>query len=195
MNLQQVPRYQKSDNVINHKITSEYKSIEKILNLIPKAPLLDIACAEGFLVWMADRAGFTQTLGVEIDEGRVLRGRKHLGVNLRANDIYSHLDIIKEFEIFIISRFFHNVGYEKTVKLMDAINEADDYLLIIKHKPGARKETGAKREPLATRKGINDMLDEYPVEKKSFPGDVILAGRGKYSDVPIMLRKYLPEPA
>jgi hypothetical protein len=192
--LQQVPRYQKDSHVKSHEIGGEFQSIWKILNLIPKAPLLDIACAEGFLVYIAQKAGFKKTMGIEIDEGRVLRGRKFLGVNLRANDIFEHLDMVKDYKIFIISRFFHNVGHEQSKILMDAIDKKKDYLLIIKHKHGPRKENGKKREPLATRSGLNKFLDNYPVSKKSFKGDVIVAGKGRFEDVPAMLRKTMPEP-
>jgi len=195
MELDQVPRYQTDAAVKQRQITPEWSHMWQILKLIPKAPLIDIACAEGFCVWMADKAGFTQTLGVEIDEGRVLRGRKFLGdVNLRANNIFDRLSLLKEYRYFIIARFFHNIGDEMSEKLMNEIDKKKNYLLIIKHKAGPRKETGAKREPLATRKGINTFLDRYPLSKKSFCGDLIVAGKGKYSNIPAFLRKHMPEP-
>lgn len=192
--LQQTPRYQKDSHVKSHEIGSEFQSVWKILNLIPKDAILDIGAAEGFLVYLARKAGFTKYLGLEIDEGRVLRGRKYLGVNLRANDIFEHMEILKDYKIFVLARILHNIGNEQSKILMDAINKKRDYLLIIKHKHGPRKETGAKREPLATRKGINNFLDNYPVRKKSFSGDVIVAGKGKYKNMPAMLRRSLPEP-
>ena len=194
MNLEQVPRYQKDTNVISKKVTKEYKSIKKILELIPEGNLLDIACAEGFIVWIAEKAGLNGS-GIEIDAERVKRGEKNLGLQLLTGDIFEHIDMIKDYDIFVVARFFHNIGPEKSVQLMNAIDEKKDYILIVKYKPGKYKETGAPREPLATKKGVNELLEVYNLKKKSFPQEVIVAGKGKYAGVPDMLRKNLPEGA
>jgi len=190
--LEQKPRYQKDANVKEHKVTSEYKSLDKILSLIPKGRVMDIACAEGFLVWLAKKNGHTAR-GIEIDAGRVERGKKNLGVELDTGDVFENLNLIAGFDTYIVARFFHNIGYEKSMKLMDEINKMDDYIIIVKYKPGMRKETGAPREPLATKKGVNSLLEQYNLKKKSFPGEVIVAAKGKYEYVPDMLRKHLPE--
>ena len=193
--LDQKPRYQKDANVKQKKITPEYKSIWKILDLIPKdLPLIDIACAEGFIVYMADQRGFNKTYGIEIDEGRVKRGRDNLGVNIDAADTFESLHLMKDYKVFVVSRFFHNVGLEKSKELMDAIDKNDDYIIINKHKPGPRKETGEKRELLATKKGINGFMEQYGLTKKSFSQDVVVAAKGKYEYIPEILRKYIPEP-
>ena len=194
MKLEQQPRYQKDANVKEHKITPEYKSIDKILSLIPKGQVLDIACAEGFLVWLAEKRGHN-AYGIEIDEGRVNRGRKNLNIPslLTAGDIFNNLSKIKDYNIFIVARFFHNIGYEKSLQLMDEINKKDDYIIIVKYKPGLRKETGAPREPLATKKGVKNLLEQYNLKKKSFQQQVIVAAKGKYEGVPDMLRKHIGE--
>lgn len=192
--LEQVPRYQKDTNVISKKVTKEYKSIKKILELIPKGNVLDIAGAEGFITWMADKVGHNAVC-VEIDEGRVLRGRKNLGIDIRAVDVFENLDMLEHFDIFVVARFFHNIGMEKSVELMGAIDEKKDYILIVKYKPGLKKETGARRELLATKKGIKELCECYNLAKKSFPGEVIVAAKGKYAGVPNMLRKHIGEGA
>lgn len=191
--LEQVPRYQKDVNVINHKVTDEYKSIDKILSLIPKLKVLDIAGAEGYLAWLAAQHGHS-VMNIEIDEGRVLRGRKHFPeIEMRADNIFDNLDILSNYNVYMVSRFFHNIGYDKSVELMDAIEKQTDYILIIKYKPGLVKETGKPREKLATKKGINDLLEQYGIKKKSFPQQVIVAARGKYEYIPDMLRQYIRE--
>lgn len=194
-NLEQAPRYQKDVNVKQHEVTKEYKMIRKILGLLPKElPLIDIACAEGFIVYIANKQGFETTFGIEIDEERVKRGRKNMGVDIEAHDTFEYLDRMDKFKIFVISRFFHNVCEEKSKELMDAIDKNEDYIIINKHKPGPLKETGAKREPLATKKGINNFMEQYGLAKKSFPDDVVVAAKGKYEYIPSMLRKHIPEP-
>ena len=193
--LEQVPRYQKDVNVKHHEVTKEYKSINKILSLIPKAKVLDIACAEGFIAWIAHKHGH-EAEGCEIDEGRVLRGRRHFpGLELKAIDIFEHLEMLQKFDIFIVARFLHNIGMEMSLKLMDEINKNEDYILIVKYKPGLKKETGAPRESLATKRGVKNLLEQYNLKKKSFPQEVIVAAKGKYEGVPDMLRKHLPEGA
>lgn len=194
--LEQVPRYQKDANVKQHKITKEYKSIKKILELIPKGHVLDIAGAEGFVAYLAAQCGHI-AVNVEIDEGRVLRGLKHFGVcanlTIIKNNIFEDLDMLGHFNIFIVARFFHNIGLQKSLKLMDEIDKKEDYILIVKYKPGLKKETGAPREPLATKKGVKNLLEQYNLKKKSFPQEVIVAAKGKYEGVPDMLRKHIGE--
>jgi len=194
MTLEQQPKYQKNVNVISKKVTKEYKSIKKILELIPKGDLLDIGAAEGFITYIAHNAGH-KAFGIEIDEGRVLRGRKHLNATIYAADIFECLHTFKNYDIFVVARFLHNIGFGKSLMLMDAIDKKKDYILIVKYKPGKRKETGAKREPLATKKGIKNLLEQYNLPKKSFPQETIVAGKGKYKGVPDMLRKHIGEGA
>ena len=185
--LEQVPRYQKDINVKEKKISREYAIINKILNLLPKKfSLLDIGAAEGFICWMALKAGYTTVVGIECDEGRVGRGRKNLGLNgtLLAGDVFKNMKRLDDADIIVISRFLHNVGEGLSHKLMERIDKKKDYILIIRYKPGARKENNLKRELLATKIGVNGMLGEYKLAKKSFPQDTIVAIKGKY-------RKYL----
>ena len=195
MRLDQAPRYQKDVNVKQHEVTKEYKVIWKVLGLLPKdLPLIDVSCAEGFIVYMARKQGFETTFGIEIDGDRVKRGIKHMGVNIIAADTFESLDMLKDYKVFVISRFFHNVGLEKSKLLMDAIDKNEDYIIINKFKPGKTKETGEKRELLATKKGINALMEQYNLEKKSFPQEVVVAAKGKYEYIPAFLRKYIPEP-
>jgi len=194
--LEQKPRYQKDTNVKQHKITKEYKSIDKILSLIPNGHVLDIAGAEGFIAYLAALCGHS-AVNVEIDKGRVLRGLKYFGTHanltILEKDIFDELDMLDYFNIFIVARFFHNIGMKKSIELMDAIDKKEDYILIVKYKPGLKKETGAPREPLATKRGIKSLLEQYNLKKKSFPQEVIVAAKGKYEGIPDMLRKHLPE--
>jgi hypothetical protein len=191
--LDQVPRYQKDINVIKKKITPEYFILYKILKILPKTlRLFDVACAEGFIVWLAQKVGMRAT-GVELDAGRVDRGKTHLGVDIYAGDAFRNMKRIDEADIIVVSRFFHNVGEELSHRLMKRIDKKKDYILIIKYKPGLKKETGGPREPLAIKDGLNKFLDGYDVSKKSFPQQTIVAAKGKYKKYLKQLRAEIGE--
>lgn len=192
--LAQVPRYQKDVNVKSHEVTKEYKSIKKILDVLPKElKVFDIACAEGFLVYVAKKAGFQHPSGIEIDPGRTERGMKHMDIEISTGSIFDNMNMLEDYDCFIISRFFHNVGMDASVKLMDEISKKEDVIIINKYKPGPKKENGKPRELLATKKGINQLMEKYGFEKKSFPQDVIVAAKGKYVMLLAELRKHIGE--
>jgi len=191
--LEQAPRYQRDDNVKGKK-TGEFGCIWKIFKILPKElKVLDIACAEGFLVWLARKGGLKETDGIEIDPDRTERGFKHLNLELQTADIFENLDIIRKYDVFILSRFFHNIGEEKSDELMKRINRKRNYMLIIKYKPGMFKENKQKRQPLATKEGLKTFLDKYELAKKSFPQQVIVAAKGKYVPLLKELRKGIAE--
>ncbi|MCP3683526.1 MAG: class I SAM-dependent methyltransferase [bacterium] len=192
--LEQTDHYQPNRAVEKHQVTSEFAIIYKIFKLLPKnLRVLDIACAEGFLVWMARKAGIKRTEGIEIDPNRVHRGEEKLNIKLINNDIFDYLDVVRNYDVFILSRFLHNITEHKAKLLVGDIDEKKDYLLIIKYKPGLRKENYEPREPLATKKGINKFLERYSLAKKSFSQEVIVAAKGKFVPILKKLRERIGE--
>ena len=192
--LDQVPRYQKDVNVKKKKVTKEYGVIFKILQLLPKTvKLYDIACAEGFICWLAKKAGIVNAKGIEIDADRVERGKKYLGVDVVTGDIFENIDKLNYSDVYVFSRFFHNIGEESSRVLMDKLDKKKHFMLIIKYKPGLKKENGQKREPLAIKDGLNKFLESYGLKKKSFPQQVIVAAKGKYVEYLPILRKHIGE--
>ncbi len=189
-------RYQKDISVKKHIITKEWRPLWNMLKEMPKElKVLSIACAEGFDVWMARKRGFNAR-GVELHRDKVVRGRKHLnlGNNIIQGDIFERFGLIDKANCFIVSRFWHNVGGTASAKIMDRINMKKDYVIISKYKPGLLKETGKKRQPLATRKGLSSFFSMYGLVGKSFQSEFYVVGKGKYKDVPDMLRTFLGEP-
>jgi hypothetical protein len=186
-------QYQKKINVVRHIVTKEWKPLWKILKYLPKdLKILSIACAEGFDVWMATKRGYKAD-GIEIHKDKVITAKKNLNLNLIHGDIFERFGLFKKYNCFIICRFLHNIGHEASIKLMNEINCKRSYLLIIKYKPGKYKETGKKRQPLATKKGLSNFLDIYDLKGKSFPQEFLVLGKGKYKDIPKMLREYIPQ--
>lgn len=189
-------RYQKDISVKKHIITNEWRPLWKMLHQLPKElKVLSIACAEGFDVWMCKKRGFNAK-GIELHRDKVVRGRDHLnlGKDIMQGDIFERFGLIEKANCFIVSRFFHNVGGTASVEIMDKIAEKRDFVVIAKHKPGLFKETGKKRQPLATRKGLSNFFSLYNLVGKSFQSEFFVVGKGKYRGVPEMLRTFLPEP-
>ncbi len=56
-----------------------------------------------------------------------------------------------------------------------------------------KRENDEPREPLATKKGINNFLDKYGLAKKSFPQQTIVAAKGKYVELLDKLRSEIGE--
>ena len=187
-------RYQKNANVVGRKITEEYRSINKILSLLPAGlKLIDIACAECFIGWLAKAHGLDVT-GIELDMDKVKGGKQHLGMDIIHGSIFDNYNLLKGKDVFVVSRFFHNIGFKQSGSLMRAIDKNKDYIIIVKYKPGAYRETGQKRQPLATKKGVGTFLGNYKLNTKAFRSEVIVGAKGKYREIPDMLRKYLGEP-
>ncbi len=194
--LEQTGHYQRDKNVIQKKVTPEFSVIYKIFKLLPnKLKVLDIACSEGFLVWLARESGFEEVDGIEIDSRRTRRGKKHLKIDLQTGDIFENLDIIKKYDVFVVSRFFHNIGIRKSDVLMREINKKKNFILIIKYKPGLKREDDQPREPLAKKKGLHRFLERYNLAKKSFPQQILVAAKGKYLPMLKELRKHIGEGA
>lgn len=194
MNLEQAPRYQPDENIKKRKL-GEFRIINKIFGLLPySVRILDCACAEGFLVYLAGEALQVCT-GIEIDPKRVERGRKwlHLGRNIVTGDIFKRITLFEHYDTIIFSRFLHNISETKARRLMDAVSKKEDCILIIKYKPGMIRESGEKRERLATKEGVKQLMEEYDFAKKSFPQEVIVAAKGKYIPVLYKLRKNIGE--
>ena len=188
--------YQKDINVKRHIITKEWKPLWKMLHLLPKElKIFELACAEGFPVWMAKKRGFSAK-GMEIHKDKVVRGRQHLslGTDILHGDVFKHLKLLDKANCFIVCRFFHNVGLDASVQLMNRINDHKDYIVIAKYKPGKLKETGKPRQPLAMKKGLANLLKQYDLNTMSFQQEFIVGAKGKYKDIPNMLREHLPEP-
>lgn len=187
-------QYQKDICVKRHVITKEWKTLWNILNLIPKdVKIFSIACAEGFDLWMAKKRGHTNIKGLEFHKDKVVRGRKNLslGSDILHGDIFEKLGLIEKANCFIVSRFWHNISEEEAKVIMNKIDEKRDYLIISKYKPGLLKENGVKRQPLATKKGLSNFFSLYDLVGKSFPQEFIVVGKGKYKDVPDMLREHI----
>jgi hypothetical protein len=144
---------------------------------------------------MCKKRGF-QARGIEFHKDKVIRGRDHLnlGNDIIHGDIFERFGLIKKANCFIVSRFWHNIGGPASTKIMDEIDSKRSYVIISKYKPGLYKETGKKRQPLATRKGLANFFSFYDLTGKSFQSEFYVVGKGKYKDVPDMLRKFLPEP-
>jgi len=186
-------RYQKDVNVKGHLVTREWKPLKKILQYLPKElKILSIACAEGFDVWMAKKAGFNAK-GIEFHRDKVDRGQRHLGLgkDIICGDIFERFGLIGKANCFIVCRFWHNIGGKLSTQIMDKIESKKDYLIISKYKPGPLKENGKKRQPLATKKGLSNFFSMYNLVGKSFPQEFLVVGKGKYKDVPNMLREHI----
>lgn len=191
--IEQAPKYQKDINVKKKKRVA-FGSMWKIFKVLPNdLKVLDIACAEGFLVWLARKGGLKQTDGIEIDPRRTKRGFDHLNLKLQTGDIFDHLDILKKYDVFLLSRFLHNIGEAKSSTLLDRIDRKRNYMLIIKYKPGVLKENKQPRKPLSTRKGISKFLEKYDLNKKTFPEEVIVAAKGKCVPLLKKLREKIKE--
>lgn len=184
MSYQSPPRYQKDEQVFKRRITLEFKPLLEIFHMLPPdAPLLDIACAEGYLCWLASFAGVKNVTGIEIGENKVRLGRKHLmrpGMRLIQGDVWDNLNLIHESEVFVVSKFFHNVPEADAEQLMRLIGNLPQFMLIVRHKPGPKKETGEKRETYATNAGVSDLMAPYVNAKKTFPSQIVVGARGPY---------------
>lgn len=184
MKYQSPPRYQKDEQVYRRQVTAEFKPILRVFQSLPsRTRLLDIACAEGFLCWLASYAGVKHVTGIEIGKNKVELGRKHLsrpGVRLICGDVWDNLELVDEATVFVVSKFFHNVTEEEAEKLMCLIGGRPQFLLIVRHKPGPKKETGAPREKYATNAGVSALMAPYVGSKKSFPSQLVIGARGQY---------------
>jgi hypothetical protein len=172
------PRYQKDVNVKGKKITSDYKDIWKVLQKLPNLPAIDIAGAEGFISYLAKKAGIKKVVCVEIGEEKVKMGKKLFpGVQFVCKSIFDLDHNLMDFDIFIVSRFFHNIGQEWSERLMDILPM--NCIVVARHKRGKRRENGEPREPLAMRSGVSKLLETYGF-KIECVGDTVLGTRGKY---------------
>jgi len=174
-------RYQKDVNVIGKQVTPEYHIFERIFSELPKdCRVLDVACAEGFIAHLAVRAGLRAT-GIEIGGEKVALGKKQFpGVDLCCGNIFENLSMIQRHDVYVVSRFFHNVGEAwSNVLVSHMLANSAGFLLLVRHKPGLLKETGEKRQPLATAKGVNSFLKKHGLNKKTFRGEVIVAAHGE----------------
>lgn len=177
------PRYQKDVNIYRKKITPEYHIFPVIFRRIPPhCTVLDIACAEGFLCHLAAKAGILNVVGIEIGEEKIALANQQFGcqnINFICDSIFNQLHLIKQSEVIICSRFFHNIGPAASHIIMDEINKKKEFLLIVKYKPGLYKENGEKRQPLATRSGLKRLFKEYRLLNKSLSNEIILVSRGE----------------
>jgi len=171
------PRYQKDVNIKGKAITDDYKDIWKVLKKLPDLPALDIAGAEGFISHLARKAGIRDVTCIEIGENKIKLGRKHfIGIKFICGDIFSHFELVRKSEIFIISRFFHNIGPEWSEKLMEALNRP--CIIVARHKRGDKRENGRPRQPLAMRRGVVKLLEKYGFRIRAY-GDTVLAAKGE----------------
>lgn len=183
---QDVPdRYQRNANVMRRTVTEEYASIKNILSVLPPdRKLLDLGCAEGFICWLAAKTGIRSIKGIEIGENKVKLGHKklaHEAIERICGDIFKRFDLLDWCDTVVASRFFHNVGPQKSAKIMERLRDKPELFLIAKYKPGPRKETGRKRKPLATKKGVKELLCRYGLATKSFRSQVLAGAKGEKS--------------
>lgn len=187
-------QYQKTINVKKHKITQEWKPLWTILSHLPnELKLYDIGAAEGFICWMAKQKGIKVATGIERHKDKVVSAMKHLEIKLTHGSIFDNINNLKEYNCFVFSRFLHNIGWEPSFKLMKEIDKIEDYIVIVKYKPGLFKENGTPRQPLAMKKGISRFMSYFNLKGKSFPQQLIVYGKGKYEYIPNKLRKYIKE--
>lgn len=189
-------QYQKKINVKKHVITKEWKPLWEMFKLLPKdLRYFEIACAEGFPMWMAKRRGISDVKGIEIHKDKVESGRNNLnlGQDIMHGDIFERLGLIKKANLFIVCRFWHNISWEECLKIMNEIDKKRDYIIISKYKPGMFKENGKPRQPLATKKGLSRLFDVYNLKGKSFSQQFLVVAKGKFKGIPDMLREHLPE--
>ena len=192
MNLEQSPRYQRDENV-KSKSLGEFRVINKIIGLLSKEmKVLDIAAAEGFITYLARKAGL-HCDGIEIDPNRTKRGFDNLRLKLVTGDIFDNFNMLQRYNVFILSRFLHNIGEHKSKLLLDEIDRKRNYMLIIKYKPGKYRENGKLRQPLATKEGLKKFLERYNLPKKSFPQQTIVVAKGKYVPLLKKLRERIGE--
>jgi hypothetical protein len=186
-------QYQKDINVKKHVPTKEWKPLYKIFKYLNcNVRMLSIACAEGFDVFMARKWGYKAD-GIEIHLDKIKRAKQHMNLDLIHGDIFERFGLLEKYNCFIVCRFFHNVGQELTNRIMRKINQKRDYIMIVKYKPGKYKETGKPRQPLATKKGISNLFDLYGLKGQSFPQEFMVGAKGRFKDVPKMLRKHIKQ--